>query len=190
MSEEKKDLTPEEVRALLADQYEAEREELLRRSKENTHLQLQFDGGTGELKEVDELRQLIGQQFENPQEKHSAYYMGIQKVLKVYLPSGQNFKEARDIIYDEKNVFLNLGKKKSDNNGIRGSDGRMTYQPVMNEIVDLLVKWVAESQNPFTLYNMLYDLNEKHGYGHEAYDGSALRFAQAMRTMKEEDKGE
>ncbi len=63
----------------------------------------------------------------------------------------------------------------------------MTYQPVMNEIVDLLIKWVAESQNPFSLYNMLYDLNEKHGYGHEEYDGSALRFAQAMRTMRAED---
>jgi hypothetical protein len=186
MPEEKKNLTPEEVRALLFKQYEAEREELLRRSKENNHLQLQFDGSTGGLREVDELRQLNGQQFENPQEKYWAYYMGIQKVLKTYLPSGKNFKEARDIIYDEKNVFLNLGKKKSDNNGIRGSDGRMTYQPVLNEIVDLLVKWVAESQNPFTLYNMLYDLNEQHGYGHEVYDGTALRFAQAMRTMKED----
>lgn len=187
MSDEKKELTPEEIRALLADQYGAEREELLRRSRENNHVQLQFDSGTHELKEVDELRQLIGQQFENPEEKYNAYYKGIRKVLMNYLPSGKSFKEARDIIYDEKNVFLNLGKKKSDNNGVRGSDGRMTYQPVMYEIVDLLVYWVAESQNPFRLYNLLYDLNEKHGYGHEIYDGTALRFAQAMRTMREED---
>ncbi len=63
MSEQKKELTPEELRALLADQYAAEREELLRRSKENMHQQLQFDSGTGELKEVDELQQLIGQQL-------------------------------------------------------------------------------------------------------------------------------
>ncbi|WP_206513713.1 hypothetical protein [Pseudoflavitalea rhizosphaerae] len=116
--------------------------------------------------------------------------MGIQKVMMTYLPKGKSFKEARDIIYDEKNVFLNLGKKKSDNNGIRGSDGRMTYQPVMNEMVDLLVKWVAESQNPFKLYNMLYDLNEKHGYGHELYDSTVLRFANAMRTMREQDSNE
>ena len=188
MSEEKKALTPEELHTLLTDQYETERAELLRRSKESKSVQLQFDGATSELKEVDELRQLIGQQFENPQEKYHAYYGGIQKVMMAYLPSGKAFKEARDIIYDEKNVFLNLGKKKSDNNGVRRSDGRMTYQPVMNEIVDLLMKWVAESQNPFTLYNMLYDLNEKHGYGHELYDGSALRFSQAMRMIREDDK--
>lgn len=190
MSEEKKELTPEEILAQLSKQYEAEKEELLRRSKENRHIQLQLDGTTGELREVDELRELIGKQFENPQDKYNAYYKGIQKVLMTYLPKGLKFKEARDIIYDEKNVFLNLGKKKSDNNGVRGSDGRMTYQPVMNEVVDLIVKWVANSQNPFTLYNMLYDLNEKHGYGHEVYDGSALRFSLAMRTMREENTKE
>lgn len=86
-----------------------------------------------------------------------------------YLPKGADFKEVREIIYDEKNVFLNLGKRKSDNNGIRKSDGRMTYQPVMNEILDIVIRWVAESQNPFDIYREFYELNERHGYGHEEY---------------------
>jgi hypothetical protein len=176
-NKKKKQLTPE--------QEEQERMELLRRSAETPGKQLQFDSFNLELKEVDELRELIGAQFENPEEKYQAYYNGMQKVLKQYLPSGKNFKQARDIIYDEKNVFLNLGKKKSDNNGIRGSDGRMTYQPVMNEMVDLIVNWASTSQNPFTLYNALYELNEKHGYGHEVYDDTTLSYANAMRKLNE-----
>lgn len=106
-------------------------------------------------------------------------------VLMQYLPSDKSFEKARKIIYDEKNVFLNRGKKKSDNNGIRKSDGRMTYQPVMNEMVDLIVKWASTSQNPFTLYNALYELNEKHGYGHEEYDPTTINYANAMRKLKE-----
>jgi hypothetical protein len=96
---------------------------LLRRAAETPGKQLQFDSFNLELKEVDELRELTGARFENPEEKYQAYYNGIRKVLMQYLPTGKDFKQARDIIYDEKNVFLNLGKKKSDNNGIRGSDG-------------------------------------------------------------------
>ena len=43
--------------------------ELLRRAAENPGKQLQFDSFKNELKEVDELRELIGAQFENPEEK-------------------------------------------------------------------------------------------------------------------------
>ena len=68
---------------------------------------------------------------------------------------------------------------------VRGSDGRMTFQPVMNEMVDIIINWVSTSQNPFTLYNILYELNEKNGYGHEAYDDTTLNFANAMRKLKD-----
>jgi hypothetical protein len=43
----------------------------------------------------------------------------------------------------------------------------MTYQEKMSEMLELVTKWVSESQDPIDLYNMLYDLNEKHGYSHE-----------------------
>lgn len=183
--DKKKKKAADERQQAQSDKYQEEREELLRRAKENSSTQLQFDLSTGALKVVDELRQLIGQAFENPEDKYQAYYYGIRRVLMQYLPAGPGFKDARQLIYDEKNVFLNMGKKKSDNDGIRKSDGRMTYQPVMNEIVDLIIQWVAETRNPFKLYNMLYDLNEKHGYGHEAYDGTSLNFARAMRSLRD-----
>ena len=185
MNNKKNKKTDLENQQLTNEQQEQERMELLRQAAETTGKQLQFDSFSSELKEVDELRALISAQFDNPEKKHKTYYQGIRKILMKYLPSGQNFKQARDIIYDEKNVFLNLGKKKSDNNGIRGSDGRMTYQPVMDEMVDLISKWLMTSQNPFTLYNALYELNEKHGYGHEAYDATTINYANAMRKLKD-----
>ncbi|WP_315824025.1 hypothetical protein [Paraflavitalea speifideaquila] len=82
MSEEKKKLSSEEARKQLNDQYEEERAELLRRSKENKHVQLQLDGGSGVLKEVDEIRQLIGQQFEKKIKRHNLpVFLRLQKYL-------------------------------------------------------------------------------------------------------------
>ena len=99
------------------------------------------------------------------------------------LPKGAEFEELRKIIYDEKNIFLNLGKRKLDNNGIRKSDGRMTYQPVMNEILDIIIDWAADSRNPFDIYKRFYELNEKNGYGHEEYDDSTKAVAKAILNI-------
>lgn len=111
-----------------------ERLELLQKANEKVGRQLTINSEHGSIEEIDELRQLIGKEFENPEEKYNIYYKGIRKLLMDYLPKGKEFKEVREIIYDEKNIFLNSGKRKSDNNGIRKSDGRMTFQSVMNEI--------------------------------------------------------
>lgn len=160
-----------------------ERMELLQQANQKIGRQLTINSEKGNLVEIDELRELIGKEFENPEEKYNIYYKGIRKLLMDYLPKGKEFKEVRNIIYDEKNIFLNSGKRKSDNNGIRKSDGRMTFQPIMNEILDIIVKWVGESQNPFVVYREFYDLNEKYGYGHEEYDNSALSVSKAMLKL-------
>ncbi|WP_256009774.1 hypothetical protein [Desertivirga xinjiangensis] len=165
-----------------------ERMELLQKANEKVGKQLSINSQTGNLEEIDELKQLIGKEFENPEEKYNIYYQGIRRLLMNYLPKGREFKEVRDIIYDEKNIFLNLGKKKSDNNGIRKSDGRMTYQPVMNEILDIIVDWVASSQNAFDIYREFYQLNEKHGYGHEDYDVTTASVARAMLELSEDKR--
>lgn len=166
---------------------EIERLELLRKVNEKKGKQLSIDADSGSLREIDELKQMMGREFENPDEKYNIYYKGIRNILMQYLPKGKEFKESRDIIYDEKNIFLSLGRKKSDNAGIRKADGRMTFQTKMNELLDIILKWVAESQNPFVLYKMLYDLNEKMGYGHEVYDETSQGFARAMKILAEEN---
>ena len=163
-----------------------EKIELLAKVNERVGKQLTISGETGSLEEIDELKAILANDFENPEEKYNVYYAGIRRLLMDNLPKGNDFKEARDIIYDEKNIFLNLGKRKSDHNGVRKSDGRMTYQPVMNEILDIVVDWVAGSKNPFDIYKSFYELNEKNGYGHEDYDGSARSVGRAMLNIASE----
>jgi len=163
-----------------------ERMELLRKANDKVGKQLTIGSETGSIEEIDEIREIIGKDFENPEEKYNVYYVGIRRLLMQYLPKGKDFKEMRDIIYDEKNIFLNAGKKKSDNNGIRKSDGRMSYQSYMNEILDIIVAWVGGSQNAFQLYKLLYDLNDKHSYGHENYGETTLSISKAMMTLSEQ----
>lgn len=164
-------------------QTDLERFELLQKANDKIGKQLTVNLETGSLQEFDELKQLVGKEFENPEEKYQIYYNGIRKLLMDFLPKGKDYKQLRYIIYDEKNVFLNLGKKKSDNNGVRKSDSRMTYQPIMNEILEIIIKWVGESQNPFDLYKDFYELNEKHGYGHEKYDKTTESVAKGMLSL-------
>ncbi|MFD2969327.1 hypothetical protein [Sphingobacterium bambusae] len=165
-----------------------ERLELLHRTHEKKGKQLTIDGESGSLREIDELRGLIGNQLDNPEEKYEIYYGGIRKLLMDHLPKGKDYKQMRDIIYDEKNIFLNIGKRKSDGGGVRGSDGRMAFQPVMKDILDVVIMWVGGSQNPFDLYRDLYLLNEKHGYPHEQYDDSTRGMANAMLKLAEDDE--
>lgn len=145
MSEDKKIKKNEALSAA-----DLERMELLQKANERIGKQLSISAASENLVEIDELRELIGKEFENPEEKYNIYYRGIRKLLIDYLPKGQEFKEMREVIYDEKNIFLNLGKRKSDNKGIRKSDGRMTYQPVMNEILDVIVEWSPTLKIHFT----------------------------------------
>lgn len=164
-----------------------ERLQLLQRAHEKKGRQLTIDGEAGNLNEIDELKTLVGKALDNPEEKYKIYYKGIQKLLIEYLPKGEEYREMREIIYDEKNIFLNLGKRKCDGGGVRGSDGRMTFQPVMNEILDIVIAWVGGSQNPFDLYREFYMLNERNEYLHEEYDASTKGVANAMLKLADNE---
>lgn len=153
--------------------------EILQQAKETQGKQLTIDIQDGELKEVDELKELIDQKFDNPEEKHSLFYNGIQNLLKKYLPKGKQFAEQRKIINEEKLIFLNRGAALKPD-GTRGSDSRMTYAEDMNEMAKLISDWVLTSQDYVDLYLRLYDLNEKYNYGHQIKDDSSNSFFNKM----------
>lgn len=184
MKQEKK-IIPKEL-----SEQEKEKLELLQRAHEQRGQQLRIDGETGDLTQINEIRQMLGVAAEDPEEKYNIYYKGISNLLKKYLPPGKENEEGRRLIYDEKNIFLSRGKKKSDNNGIRKADGRMTYQPVMAEILDIIAAWVATSQSPIDLYSSLYDLNDKHNYGHEVYDKSTSKVISELNKGRSKSSGD
>ena len=161
------------------DKKHLEKLQILRRAKDPKEKQLVVNFESESLEVRDRLKEILNKNFDDPEEKYTLYYKGIRRVLMQYLPKGPEFKTERDIIYDEKNVFLNRGKAKGKD-GIRGGDGRMTYNDDMAEIADLVADWVMSSQDPVDLYQRFYDLNDKYGYGHQDYDDTAKAWHRAM----------
>lgn len=99
----------------------------------------------------------------NPEESYKLYY-GIRRLLIDFLPKGETNKDLRQKIYDEKNLFLNRGKDKNIN-GIRGSDGRMTYIPkFLNDAYMAVEEWVRTGANPYDIWQKFRDLNENRGF--------------------------
>jgi hypothetical protein len=147
-----------------------ERLDLLRKAKEVTGRQLTVSGTDGSLQEIDELKTLINKKMEDPEEKYELYYNGVQTLLKRHLPKGKSFKQGRDYIYDEKNIFLTRGKAKDVVTGKRGADSRMTYNKMLKELVEVIAVWIMEGANPANLYQSLYELNDKYNFGHQSYN--------------------
>lgn len=99
----------------------------------------------------------------DPQTSYRLYY-GIRRLLIDNLPKGKHNKKLRQYIYDEKNLFLNRGLEIKDN-GIRGSDGKMTYIILfLKEAFDTVASWVSTGANAFEIYNAFYEMNEERGF--------------------------
>lgn len=124
-------------------------------------LELAVDGQT-ELKK--EIADMVIEDIDDPEMKYQLYYKVVNRLLKKYLPKGEENKEARDFIYEEKNTFLTRGHRKDDS-GIRGADGRMAYAKDINELINVITEWISCKGTAFELYTRLRDLNVSKGYG-------------------------
>src|SRR5690554_3961062 len=143
-------------------QQEAEREAILMKADENKHetLELDFEGNIDFKNEVESM---MLSPVDNPEEKHQLYYKVINKILKKYLPKGEEFKQARDLIYEEKNTFLSRGHR-IDERGIRGADGRMGYVDDMHTMVNIITTWITSNGGMYDLYTKMRDFNIEKGY--------------------------
>lgn len=146
----------------LAEQQEMERQELLARADQVKRETFSFtDEG---VEQNDEAAQLfIDIHADDPKKKFDAYYKLTSFVLRMNLPKGSDNKRVRDVIYEEKNVFLTGKRKRKD--GTRGADGRMAQLPVMEELARIVADWANSGASPVEIYNTLRDENTKRGYG-------------------------
>lgn len=119
---------------------------------------------TGEVITEQELRDYAVGYVPDPENMYSMYYLGIDKLLKKYLPQSSFHKEDRERIYEEKNTYLTRGHRIRPN-GRRGADGRMGYPADAETVLNLVIHWAATSRNMAVLYSQLLDLNMKSGYG-------------------------
>lgn len=117
------------------------------------------------LKEFED-EETIFEVFSDIQDPDAAYrvYYSIERMLKDNLPKGDDNKKIRDIVREEKNIFLNRGKRK-DTKGIRHSDSRQAYiEAHLKVVFDIVANWVREGGNTFDLYMIFRNLNDEKGY--------------------------
>lgn len=141
---------------------EQERLEILKNADSIKGEQL-FLGSDGRFESKKEIENYVLKDIDDPEKKYDVYYGGIQKLLKEHLPKGNEFKEARDYIYEEKNILVTRGKKK-DKSGIRGADSRMGYVSDLDIALDLISTWIMESGTMYDLYSKFRKINENKGY--------------------------
>ena len=118
----------------------------------------------GQVELRSELADMMLEQIDDPETKYNLYYNVVNRLLKKHLPKGEEYKAARDLIYEEKNTFLTRGHRK-DEKGIRGADGRMAYITDINELINIITTWISNKGTMFDLYSRLRDLNISKGYG-------------------------
>jgi len=94
---------------------------------------------------------------QDPDKAHHLYYGLYQKLLRKYLPKGDEFKKARKLIRDEGNVFLKEGKS-------TGRDSRQAYTHLMQKAVNTIIDWYNETkgQDLFGLYNKFKEINQRY----------------------------
>lgn len=142
-----------------------ERLEILQKSEEIKGEQLSINLDS-ELVVENQAELLLGQRIDDPVQKFQLYYHGLSRLLKDGLPKGKEFEDVRRIVYDEKNILINRGAKKDDN-GIRGSDGRMAYVEDLEEAIKIIAEWISRKGTSAELFMRFWDKNEELGYGHQ-----------------------
>ena len=142
---------------------ELEQAEILMNANSDKEEVFAFDDN-GDLIVKREIAEITLEAIDNPQEKYELYYKVLNKMLLNNLPKGEEFKQVRDYIYEEKNTFLTRGHR-IQKDGRRGADGRMSYIPDINEIINVVSSWVVRRGTLFDLYVSLRELNISKGYG-------------------------
>ncbi|MEI7677345.1 MAG: hypothetical protein WCJ03_11240 [Bacteroidales bacterium] len=142
-----------------------ERYEILQKAEEVKGEQLSINLDSGLVVE-NEAEALMSKKIDDPVEKFQLYYNGLRKMLLDFLPKGIDHEQARNMIYDEKNILINRGAKKNEK-GLRGSDGRMAHLDDLEMAIQIVALWIAKKGSYWDLYKAFWNKNEEIGYGHQ-----------------------
>lgn len=123
---------------------------------------IEFDTD-GNVELVDEIKKLIPESIDSPEEKYELFYKVIEKSLRSILPKGDAGKKARALVREEFKTFLTRGHRAQEGRP-RGADCRMAYQEDMKQAAEVLLECVATNASPFELYTKISELNKRMGY--------------------------
>lgn len=142
---------------------DSERFEILQKAEEVKGEQLSIDLDSRLVAE-NEAEALMSKKIDDPIAKFQLYYKGLRKMLLDFLPKGREYQQAREMIYDEKNILINRGAKK-DEKGLRGSDGRMAHLDDLEMAIQIVALWISKKGSYWDLYKAFWNKNEAMGYG-------------------------
>lgn len=100
---------------------------------------------------------------QNPEEAYDLYY-AIRRILMRGLPSGEDNKELRQMVYDEKNLFLRSGVHRPLDGSPVGADSRQGFLSLMRDSYVATQNWGRRGGSPYDIFQDYYDLNKKMGY--------------------------
>lgn len=154
---------------------------------------LLFDDLTKNFKSEDEIKTLIfgNEIIDNPQNKHTIYYKGIEKMLRMITHSGaKKSSRSYDILREEKNIFLARGKQK-DAKGVRNFDVRQAYEQDMDAAYNIILQGITKGISGYDLYIQFRNENISLGYYDYLLDTNAhsimndARLLDIYRELKE-----
>ncbi|WKK86368.2 hypothetical protein QYS48_05225 [Marivirga arenosa] len=125
--------------------------------------EMQLGMHTRDFSFLDGVEEKFAKDLQNPDESYRLYY-SIRRLLMEYLPKGKENEKARELVYEQKNIFLNRGKAKGPD-GYRGSDGRQAY--ISSDLVvalEIVKDWIKSGANSFDIYNQFNEKNIELGY--------------------------
>jgi hypothetical protein len=96
---------------------------------------------------------------QNPKESYDLYY-AIRRLLMQGLPSGEQNKELRQFVYDEKNLYLRQGVSRPKDGGIVGADSRQSRLQFLREAYAATQLWATRGGSANDIFLDYYDLNK------------------------------
>jgi len=169
----------------LSQQEELEIQEIFQNSEETKGHRLLFDDLANGFKSEDEVKQLIfgNEIIDNPQSKHTIYYKGIEKMLRMITHSNKKSSTPSfDILREEKNIFLARGKQKNSK-GVRDFDVRQAYEADMDAAYNIILKGITNGISAYDLYIQFRDENIRLGYYDYLLDSNAHSIADDARLL-------
>lgn len=160
-------------------------QELFQSSEETKGQRMLFDDLAKNLKSEDEVKKLIfgNEIIDNPQGKHSIYYNGIEKMLRIITRLGKRESDISfDILREEKNIFLARGKQK-DSKGVRHFDVRQSFESDMDGAYNIILKAVTSGMSAYELYIDFRNENINLGYYNYLLESNILSISNNPRLL-------
>lgn len=115
----------------------------------------------GEVQNPETIQEILGISEQNPSLSYELYYPNIQKLLRQFLPEGEDIsKVIRNLVC----TLLSHKELSGLTHGVRGADSRMSKTEDMENMISVLTEWSETPADFFKLALILLNKCKELGY--------------------------